>query len=65
VNIYEREKESCFLLWQLGSIPTLIYLLFFDTNHNWWNWIILIPINFFLAEIWPIYWLLKWIGFTS
>lgn len=49
-------------LWQIGSIPTLIYLMFFNTNYNWWNWIIMIPINFFLAEIWPIYWILKVIG---
>lgn len=54
-----------FWIWQLGSLVTLIYLMFFNTNYNWWNWIILIPINFFLAEIWPIYWFLKWIGFAS
>lgn len=52
-----------FWLWQLGSIPTLIYLMFFESNYNWWNWIILIPLNIFLAEIWPIYWLIK--GITS
>lgn len=54
-----------FLMWQVGSFLTLIYLLFFNTNYNWWNWIILIPINFILAEIWPIYWFYKWIGFAS
>ena len=54
-----------FLLWQLGSVPTLIYLMFFDTNYTWWNWIIMIPLNIFLAEIWPVFWFLKWIGFAS
>jgi hypothetical protein len=54
-----------FWVWQLGSIPTLIYLMFFNANYNWWNWIIMIPINFFLAEIWPIYWLLRWMGLGS
>lgn len=53
-----------FWTWQLGSIPTLIYLMFFDTNYTWWNWIFMIPVNFFLAEIWPIFWFFKWIGFA-
>ena len=34
-------------------------LLFFDTNYNWWNWIVLIPLNFIVAEFWPIYWLIE------
>ena len=34
-------------------------LTFFDGyTYTWWNWIIVVPINGFLAEIWPIYWLL-------
>lgn len=53
-----------FWTWQLGSIPTLIYLMFFDTTYTWWNWIFMIPMNFFLAEIWPIFWFFKWIGFA-
>jgi len=24
---------------------------------NWWNWIIIFPVNQFLSQIWPIYWL--------
>ena len=40
-----------------GDVATLLYLTFFDGYvYTWWNWIILIPINFFLATIWPIYW---------
>lgn len=46
-------------IWQLGSLATAVYLIFFDGYHyNWWNWIIAIPVDFFLAEIWPIYWLI-------
>ncbi|MCC5872978.1 MAG: hypothetical protein JJU22_11325 [Gammaproteobacteria bacterium] len=46
-----------------GWIATLVYLMFFDGfQYNWWNWVIVIPINFFLASIWPVYWLiLHWI----
>lgn len=52
-------RFGALLIWQLGSIATAIYLLFFDgTDYNWWNWIIIIPVNLFLAEIWPIYWLI-------
>ena len=40
-----------------GDVATLLYLTFFDGYvSTWWNWIIVIPINFFLATIWPIYW---------
>lgn len=53
------------LMWQVCSFITLIYLLFFNSSYNWWNWIIVIPINFILAELWPIYWLLKLVGFAS
>lgn len=45
-------------VWQIGSISTAIYLIFFDgIDYNGWNWIFLIPLNLFLAEIWPIYWI--------
>ncbi len=60
-----KKQALFFWLWQIGSIPTLIYLMFFNSNWNWWNWIILIPVNLFLAEIWPIYWLLRWMGLGS
>ena len=44
--------------WQPGSVGTFIKLSFFDGYiYNWWNWIIAIPVNIFLGEIWPIYWL--------
>ncbi len=46
-------------IWQLGSLATFVYLTFFDGyDYNAWNWIIAVPINFFLGEIWPIYWII-------
>jgi len=46
-----------------GDVATFIYLTFFnDYNYTAWNWVIVIPINFFLAQIWPIYWgILHWV----
>lgn len=42
---------------------TFIYLTFFDGyEYNGWNWIIVLPINVFLSQIWPIYWaVLHWL----
>lgn len=42
---------------------TFIYLTFFDGYiYNAWNWLIAIPVNAFLATIWPIYWgILHWL----
>ncbi|HET7409353.1 MAG TPA: hypothetical protein VFJ13_04070 [Paracoccaceae bacterium] len=46
-------------VWQLGSVVTFVYLTFFDGYvYNAWNWLIAIPVNIFLGEIWPIYWLI-------
>lgn len=43
---------------------TLVYLTFFDGfEYTFWNWVIAIPVNIFLASIWPIYWVLHWAGF--
>lgn len=45
--------------YQLAAIATFAKLTFLDGYaYNWWNWILVIPINFFLSEIWPIYWLI-------
>ena len=45
--------------YQLLSIATFAKLTFFDGYvYNWWNWIIAIPVNLFLSEILPIYWLI-------
>ena len=43
----------------IGQMATFGYLTFFDEyEYTWWNWIIVLPINGFLATIWPIYWLI-------
>ena len=45
--------------WQFCSLCTFISLTFYDgVDYNWWNWIIILPGNAFLGEIWPIYWLI-------
>jgi len=45
------------VIWQGGALATFIYLTFLDDySYNAWNWIIAVPINLFLGEIWPIYW---------
>lgn len=47
------------LIWQAGALSTFLFLTFLDgTHYNWWNWLLIVPINLFLAEIWPLYWLL-------
>lgn len=45
--------------WLIGNIATFGFLTFFDGyKYNWWNWIIALPVNEFLAAMWPIYWLI-------
>lgn len=47
------------LFWgyQIASLATFGFLTFFDGyQYNWWNWLIALPVNAFLAEIWPLYW---------
>lgn len=47
------------IIYQLGALATLVKLTFFDGYvYNWWNWIIALPVNLFLSEIWPLYWLI-------
>lgn len=49
--------------WLLIDAATFVYLTFFDGYiYNAWNWLIALPVNFFLATIWPIYWgILHWL----
>lgn len=56
-------EKSLFILYEVVSLATFIFLTFFDGYiYTSWNWIIAIPVNLFLAEIWPIYWIiLHWI----
>jgi len=45
--------------YHIVSLGTFIFLTFFDGySYNAWNWLIAIPVNIFLGEIWPIYWLI-------
>ncbi|WP_261526134.1 hypothetical protein [Burkholderia multivorans] len=45
--------------WFIGNLATFAKLTFFDGFHyTWWNWIIALPLNEFLAAIWPIYWVI-------
>ena len=47
------------LAYTLAGLATFIFLCAFDGYpYNGWNWLVAIPINMFLAAIWPIYWLI-------
>lgn len=52
-------------IWAYWAInfATFVYLTFFaGYQYSVWNWLIAIPINTFLATIWPIYWgILHWL----
>lgn len=46
-------------VWQVAALATFIFLTFMDGYaYTAWNWLIAVPANLFLAEIWPIYWLI-------
>ena len=46
-----------YIVYWLGFVATFAQLTFLDGYpYNWWNWIIVVPINGFLATIWPLYW---------
>lgn len=49
--------------YMLCTAATFVYLTFFDDYvYTAFNWIVAIPVNFLLASIWPIYWLIiRWI----
>lgn len=50
-------------IYLIGDVATFVYLTFLDGyEYTAWNWIIAVPINIFLAQIWPLYWgILRWI----
>ena len=62
--IFENLTAGIFgIAFLFGDIATFIYLMIHDApDFNWWNWIIIIPIDIFLATIWPIYWVLNFMG---
>ena len=50
-------KPLLWVVYWLGNIATFAKLTFFSGYHyTSWNWLIVVPINEFLAAIWPIYW---------
>jgi hypothetical protein len=52
-------KWTLIIGYEVAGWGTFGFLTFFDDVHyTWWNWIILLPINGFLGQIWPIYWLI-------
>ncbi len=54
-----RRTVAALWLYQAVSIATFSFLTFFDGyDYNRWNWIVAIPVNVFMGEIWPIYWLI-------
>lgn len=54
---FDRLLPWLVMLYEIGSISTFVKLTFFDDYiYNAWNWLIAVPVNFFLGQIWPIYW---------
>jgi hypothetical protein len=45
--------------YEIAAWATFARLTFFDNYvYNWWNWLIALPVNAFLGQVWPIYWLI-------
>lgn len=52
-----RLQDAAIWAYVIGDFATFVYLTFFDGYaYTWWNWLIAVPVNFFLSQIWPIYW---------
>lgn len=53
-----------FWIWQIGAFATFLYLTLFDGYvYTAWNWLIAIPVNMLLGEMWPLYWaFIRWIA---
>lgn len=52
-------KQMFIAIYALGEIATTLWLLWRDVpNFNWWNWLIIVPVDLFMGAIWPIYWLI-------
>lgn len=51
------KQLALWTIYGIGHVATFIFLTFFDGHHyNWWNWMLIVPINEFQATIWFIYW---------
>ena len=60
----EADLQRLFMvIWLGGSAATFVFLTFLDGYvYNAWNWLVAIPVNLFLASIWPLYWaVLHWV----
>jgi len=45
------------IAYELGSVATLGYLLFFDgTVYTWWNWLPILGLDVLLSQLWLFYW---------
>ena len=51
------------IVYEVIATITFVYLTFFDGYvYTWWNWLIALPCNGILAEIWPLYWgIIRWV----
>lgn len=57
IRMKDAAIKALIFIYFLGQIATFGKLTFFDDYaYNWWNWLIVVPINTFLSVIWPIYW---------
>jgi hypothetical protein len=46
------------ILYELVAWATSVTLTFFDGYvYNAWNWLIVIPVNVLLGQLWPVHWL--------
>jgi hypothetical protein len=51
------------ILFLFGDIATFLYLVISDWDKfNWWNWILIIPLDLVLATLWPMFWLMRLLG---
>ena len=57
------KEKLAWAVYLIGHVGTFVKLTFFDGYaYNWWNWIIAVPVNVLLAQIWPLYWaIIRWI----
>lgn len=54
-----RATRPLLIGYEVAALATFVFLTFFDGYpYNWWNWLVAVPVNFFLSAIWPIYWMI-------
>lgn len=46
-------------VWVIVDLLTFGFLMYEKwPDLNWWNWLVVVPVNIFLSTIWPIYWVI-------